>query len=545
MKVKELTERTGTYKPYEDPKAKGPEGEPLFVDPRGQVGYWKQQGRARNFIAYDPKAQVAATPDPYAIDYGAAATNMQGTPTTDPSSPEAQKSLNRILLGLLPGVGTALDIDDAITAAKKGDLGDAAAASVFAVLGLVPLAGAPTRAALKAAKDFIKLNPKFLQRAQGAKPTPARVEPALDPAPGTLPAARAQVDRAYPPTGGTAGRVETPPLGNTPATGANRLDPRVEPPMVKPEADPARIAALAGVTTAAGTAGKLAGKGDEVADIARLSGAADTATDAGRVVRAADEVPSAATAARSADNAVDTGRATRAADDVPTATVAKAADDVPAATTAARSTDDAADAAKATRASDDVPTAAAGGASAARVVSKGDEVADASRVTRASDDAADTAKAGKRADDVKDAAPVAAAGGRLASKADDVADAGKLTRAQRAAIAGAAAVGAGGAGYLASRPDAASSGSSAATGQAAKPADRPNLDTLSFGQAFAQARRLAAQQGSAGQGQFTWRGQKYQTNIAGEPYVPAGQQIKINEVDELTAIKKLLKQKWD
>jgi len=475
MKVKELTERTGTYKPYEDPNAKGPNGEALLVDLRGRVGYWKQQGRARNFIAYDPKAQQSTTVDQPEPD---ALTAMQGTPMSDPGSPEAQKALTRTLLSLLPGIGTALDVEDAIAAAKKGELGDAATASVFAALGLIPVVGAPGRAALKAAKEFVQNTPGFLQRAKGIKPAPARVDPPLDPAPGSVAAHRAQIDKAYPPPAtGSSGRVE-PQLGNTATTGANRLDPRVDPPPIKPEADPARIATLAGVTTAAGTAGKLAGKGDEVSDIARVANASDTTADA--------------------------GRAARAADDVPTATVAKTADEVPAA------------------------------ASAARTAGKGDDVADASRATNKVDDAA---AAGKRSDDIKGAAPVAAAGGRLASKADNVADAGKLTRAQRAAIAGGAAAGAAGIGYLANKPNSAAD----STGQAAMPADKPNLDTLSFGQAFAQARRLAAQQGRAGQGQFTWRGKQYQTNIEGEPYVAADQQIKINESDLLFRIKSLIK----
>jgi hypothetical protein len=46
-----------------------------------------------------------------------------------------------------------------------------------------------------------------------------------------------------------------------------------------------------------------------------------------------------------------------------------------------------------------------------------------------------------------------------------------------------------------------------------------SFDDMSFGQAFAAARKSA---GGAG-GVFTWKGKEYQTNIKGEPYAPANQ----------------------
>lgn len=49
-------------------------------------------------------------------------------------------------------------------------------------------------------------------------------------------------------------------------------------------------------------------------------------------------------------------------------------------------------------------------------------------------------------------------------------------------------------------------------------------DDMSFGQAFRAARSAAG----GGDGQFTWRGKQYQTNLANEPYIPASRQRVVN-----------------
>ena len=51
----------------------------------------------------------------------------------------------------------------------------------------------------------------------------------------------------------------------------------------------------------------------------------------------------------------------------------------------------------------------------------------------------------------------------------------------------------------------------------------PN-DDMSFGQAFKAARSAAG----GGDGQFTWRGKQYQTNLANEPYIPVSRQRVVN-----------------
>lgn len=60
-------------------------------------------------------------------------------------------------------------------------------------------------------------------------------------------------------------------------------------------------------------------------------------------------------------------------------------------------------------------------------------------------------------------------------------------------------------------------------------------DSMSFGQAFAAARKKAAEAGSASTGQFTWRGKQYQTNVKGEKYVPMSKQRKVSEETILEA----------
>ena len=51
---------------------------------------------------------------------------------------------------------------------------------------------------------------------------------------------------------------------------------------------------------------------------------------------------------------------------------------------------------------------------------------------------------------------------------------------------------------------------------------------MSFGQAFAAARKAADAQGVGPTGQFTWKGKQYQTNRQGEPYVPMNKQTPIS-----------------
>ena len=58
---------------------------------------------------------------------------------------------------------------------------------------------------------------------------------------------------------------------------------------------------------------------------------------------------------------------------------------------------------------------------------------------------------------------------------------------------------------------------------------------MTFGQAFAAARKKAAEAGSASTGQFTWRGKQYQTNTKGEKYVPMSKQKKVSEETILEA----------
>lgn len=182
MKISEIILERGappTYTDYTDPSAKGPNGEKLVVNGQGQVGYFKQQGRSTSFVAYDPKAQsakpAAATsePDPYAIDYSDAMTGMQGTPSSEPVSPEKAAAVQRVLLSFVPGIGTALDVKDAIEAASKGEYGEAAASSAFALLGLLPVVGAPTARAIAAAKNFARANPKVVQAMKGKEAAPA------------------------------------------------------------------------------------------------------------------------------------------------------------------------------------------------------------------------------------------------------------------------------------------------------------------------------------------------------------------------------------
>jgi len=54
-------------------------------------------------------------------------------------------------------------------------------------------------------------------------------------------------------------------------------------------------------------------------------------------------------------------------------------------------------------------------------------------------------------------------------------------------------------------------------------------DDMSFGDAFAAARKKAKTQGSESTGQFEYKGKKYQTNVKGEKYVPMSKQTKVNE----------------
>jgi hypothetical protein len=60
-----------------------------------------------------------------------------------------------------------------------------------------------------------------------------------------------------------------------------------------------------------------------------------------------------------------------------------------------------------------------------------------------------------------------------------------------------------------------------------KAAPKPSSKPMSFSQAFKSAREKATTAGSPSTGQFEFKGKKYQTNVAGEKYVPAAQQTSV------------------
>ena len=65
-----------------------------------------------------------------------------------------------------------------------------------------------------------------------------------------------------------------------------------------------------------------------------------------------------------------------------------------------------------------------------------------------------------------------------------------------------------------------------------KPAPAPKAETpSSFGAAFKAAREKATTAGHASTGQFDYQGKQYQTNVAGEKYVPMSQQSKVSSED--------------
>jgi len=286
MKISEIVLERGspsTYTDYTDPSVKGPNGEKLVVNRQGQVGYFKQQGRGTSFVAYDPKAQAAkpaattaSEPDPYAIDYGDAMTNMQGAPTAEPVDPEKAAAVQRVLLSFVPGIGTALDVKDAIEAAAKGEYGEAAASSAFALLGLIPIVGAPTARAIAAAKNFAKANPKVVQAMQGkgaATPKPTTT---------TTPPAAARAEPTVPPATPKPTTTTTPPAAARaeptvpPAAAASKVEPvsptapKPSAPAAKPAPDPViqkGQAALGVGGVAAGAA--MANRGSDAAAAAR------------------------------------------------------------------------------------------------------------------------------------------------------------------------------------------------------------------------------------------------------------------------------------
>lgn len=135
---------------------------------------------------------------------------------------------------------------------------------------------------------------------------------------------------------------------------------------------------------------------------------------------------------------------------------------------------------------------------------------------------------------------------------------GMSGRTAGALAGGALAAAATGAGLYALGRDSSSSSTPAApgAGTAAKPAGtgatapaapspaptgsstaapKPQTDQQSFAQAFAAARKAAAATGDASTGQFTWQGKQYQTNVAGEPYVPPSQQRPVGTAPAATA----------
>lgn len=90
----------------------------------------------------------------------------------------------RLIISFFPGISSVYDARDAIDAARRGEYGDAAMSSAFALLGLVPLVGAGKAGAQQvssAVKNFISKTPL----ANKAAATAAK-------APDTLPAQTSQ-----------------------------------------------------------------------------------------------------------------------------------------------------------------------------------------------------------------------------------------------------------------------------------------------------------------------------------------------------------------
>ena len=66
--------------------------------------------------------------------------------------------------------------------------------------------------------------------------------------------------------------------------------------------------------------------------------------------------------------------------------------------------------------------------------------------------------------------------------------------------------------------------------------DKPNYDNMTFGQAFAAARKAAAEKGAQSTGRFEYKGKEYQTNVKGEKYVSRAKQTAVGEsFDKLPA----------
>lgn len=57
---------------------------------------------------------------------------------------------------------------------------------------------------------------------------------------------------------------------------------------------------------------------------------------------------------------------------------------------------------------------------------------------------------------------------------------------------------------------------------------KPEAPKQTFGQAFAAARKAAAEKGAKSTGQFEYQGKKFQTNVKGEKYVPMAKQTKVD-----------------
>ena len=125
-----------------------------------------------------------------------------------------------------------------------------------------------------------------------------------------------------------------------------------------------------------------------------------------------------------------------------------------------------------------------------------------------------------------DDAAAAASGGTAAARTGGFAADAKpaLTQTQRRAAGVAAA---GGAAAIGGAMLAGGDSKTQAAGQQGGAPSQADIDKMSFGQAFAAARKAAKAAGHESTGQFTWKGKQYQTNVQGEPYVPMNQQKKV------------------
>jgi hypothetical protein len=426
------------------------------------------------------------------------------------------EELARIIASFIPGISSIADTYDAIQAAKSGQYGDAALSSVLALLGLVPFAGV-TKSAVS---NFLKTNPKLAQQITGkaaqvddlaaAKPATARapdVPPAATRAPEVPPAATRAPEvppaatRAPEVPPATARAPEVPPA----ATRASEVPPAAT--RAPDEISPSQAVRDFQKVQAAPT---------EIERLKTLAGikSADAAADVASKASKADDVKPVAPVAQAASKADDVKPV------APVAQAASKADDVKPVAPAAQAASKVDDVAKQAGKVDDAPKlstaqkVAAGGAAAAAVGGT------AMLARTASPGAVSTTQA---ANTVPNAAMTQATSAGLSTNAQsDKNEPSTTTQSDKPGSA-----------------QAASTGQSAATSQPAAQT-APNLDSMSFNQAFAAARKAATAAGHPSTGQFTWKGKKYQTNVQGEPYVSMSKQTPVNIAEQQNDLYRIL-----